>query len=59
MVQGREEDSLETNALAGRGAQQPALLEDLTQQVRHLSEEVACLRAGKQPNGTAYIGCLV
>ena len=49
MVQGREEDSLETNALTGRGAQQPALLEDLAQQVRRLSEEVARLRTGKQP----------
>ena len=61
MVQGREEDSLETNALTGRGAQQPALLEDLAQQVRHLSEEVARLRTGKQPtesrSGVICWGC--
>ena len=49
MVQGRE-DSLDTNAPTRRGAQHPALLEeeDLPQQVRHLSEEVARLQTGKQ-----------
>jgi uncharacterized coiled-coil protein SlyX len=45
MVQGREEDPLGANALSGRVAQQPTLLEDLTQQVRHLTEEVARLPA--------------
>ena len=60
MVQGRE-DSLETNALAGRRAQQPAPLEDLAQQVRYLSEQVARLRTGKQStesrSGVICWGC--
>ena len=61
MVQSREDDFLETNALAGRGAQQPALLEDLTDQMQHLSEEVVRLQAGKQPTerrrGVICWGC--
>jgi hypothetical protein len=61
VVQGREEDPLGANALSGRGVQQPTLLEDVTQQVRHLTEEIARLQAGKQStesrSGVICWGC--